>query len=281
MTYYSTLKKSKLTKKHYENFPVATLLFPKKIRDAATILYQFARSGDDIADEGNLSTKERLKQLNHYQHRLDQIKKNNLNVELLFMDIYKVIQQHHIPIILFQKFIDAFKQDITTKRYSNYKAVSAYCDKAAAPAGEMILSLFTMNSKKNIRYSNSLCQALALIGMSQDFHVDILKNRLYIPMDEMKRFNLKILDIQNKQFTNNWKIFKKFWLNRIELLLKSGSPLGEHLDGRLALQVRIMIAAAHTLVNRMKQDHCNLFNNPPTLSKTDWFLIFCRCIFSK
>ena len=90
MTHYITLEAGKEIKKHYENFPVATLLFPKKIREAAIILYQFARTGDDIADEGNFSKKERLKNLKKYQENLNKIKKNNLNVDLLFLDIYKI-----------------------------------------------------------------------------------------------------------------------------------------------------------------------------------------------
>ena len=281
MTHYITLEAGKEIKKHYENFPVATVLFPKKIREAAIILYQFARTGDDIADEGNFSKKERLKNLKKYQENLNKIKKNNLNVDLLFLDIYKIINQYSIPINLLQKFIDAFKHDIRNNRYKNFNELIYYSNRAAVPAGQIILCLFNKDTKENIIYSNSICHTFALIGISQDFYEDILKDRLYIPTEEMQRFGLKISDIQKKKFNNNWKIYKKFWLQRIELILLKGLPLASNTEGRLSLQVKIMISAAKLLIERMKHERCDLFNKPPKLSKFDWLVLFSRCILTK
>ena len=281
MRHYITLEAGKESKKHYENFPIATLLYPKKIREAAIILYQFARIGDDIADEGILSKKDRLENLSIYQKNLNKIKKNNLNVDLLFLDIYKVIKQYSISINLLQKFIDAFKQDIINKRYKNFDEFINYSNKAAAPAGQIILGLFKEDTKQNIIYSNSICHALALIGISQDFYEDILKDRLYIPTNEMKKFNLQISDIHDKKFNTNWKLFKESWLKRIELILLRGDPLILNTKGRLKLQIKIMVAAINLLISRMKNDECDLFNNPPKLSKIDWLVLFYRCILTK
>ena len=141
--------------------------------------------------------------------------------------------------------------------------------------------MFREDTKQNIIYSNSICHALALIGISQDFYEDILKDRLYIPTNEMKKFNLQISDIHDKKFNTNWKLFKKFWLQRIELTLMQGLPLLENTKGRLRLQVKILFSAAHLLISRMKNEECDLFNNPPKLSKIDWLLLFCRCILTK
>ena len=281
MRHYITLEAGKESKKHYENFPVATLLYPKKIREAVIILYQFARTADDIADEGSFSKKERLENIKIYQINLNKIKKNNLNVDLLFLDIYKIINQYSISINLLQKFIDAFKQDIINKRYKNFDEFINYSNNAAAPAGQIILGLFRQDTKQNIIYSNSICHAFALIGISQDFYEDILKNRLYIPTNEMKRFNLEISDIHDKKFNANWKLFKGFWLQRIELILIQGMPLILNTKGRLRLQIKIMVSAAHLLISRMKNEECDLFNHPPKISKIDWLVLFCRCILTK
>ena len=281
MNHYITLEAGKESKKHYENFPVATILYPKKIREAAIILYQFARTIDDIADEGNISNSERLKKIEIYQAHLNLLKKNNLDVTPLFKDIYKIINQYPIPIKLFQKLINAFKQDVTKKRYKNYDEIINYTSMAAAPAGEMILALFNMNSKDNIEYSNSICHAFALIGMIQDIYEDILKDRLYIPTNQMKKFNLRIADIYNKEFNDDWKKFKKSWVNLIKLNLSRGLPLLKNTKGRLNLQLKIMISAANLLTSRIKMDDCDLFINPPKLSKIDWLLLFCRCIILK
>jgi|TARA_B110000261_G_scaffold88939_1_gene101380 squalene synthase HpnC len=281
MKHYITLEAGKESKKHYENFPVATFLYPRKIRDAATILYQFARTVDDIADEGSLSDEKRLKKIEIYQHNLNLLKKNNENVSPLFIDIYKVMNQYSISTSLLQKFLDAFKQDVTKKRYKDFDEIINYTNKAAAPAGEMILALFNKNTKENIKYSNSICHALALIGMSQDIHEDILKDRLYIPMSQMKKYNLEIADIHNKKFNKNWKKFKKSWIKLIKKSLLNGLPLLKNTKGRLNLQIKIMIGAAKILTTRMNNDNCNLFTKPPKLSKIDWLLLFFKCIISK
>ena len=281
MKHYITLEAGKESKKHYENFPVATFLYPRKIRDAATILYQFARTLDDIADEGSLSDEERLKKIKIYQNNLNLLKKNNTNVSPLFIDIYKVMNQYSISTLLFQRFIDAFKQDVIKKRYKDFDEIINYTNKAAAPAGEMILTLFNKNTKENIKYSNSICHALALIGMSQDIHEDILKDRLYIPMSQMKKYNLEIADIHNKKFNKNWKKFKKSWIKLIQKSLLNGLPLLKNTKGRLNLQIKIMIGAAKILTTRMNNDNCNLFTKPPKLSKIDWLLLFFKCIISK
>tara|TARA_B100000787_G_scaffold34000_1_gene23471 strand:+ start:260 stop:1105 length:846 start_codon:yes stop_codon:yes gene_type:complete len=281
MKHYITLEAGKESKKHYENFPVATFLYPRKIRDAATILYQFARTLDDIADEGSLSDEERLKKIEIYQNNLNLLKKNNTNVSPLFIDIYKVMNQYSISTLLFQRFIDAFKQDVIKKRYKDFDEIINYTNKAAAPAGEMILTLFNKNTKENIKYSNSICHALALIGMSQDIHEDILKDRLYIPMSQMKKYKLEIADIHNKKFNNNWKKFKKSWIKLIKKSLLNGLPLLKNTEGRLNLQIKIMIGAAKILTTRMNNDNCNLFTKPPKLSKIDWLLLFFKCIISK
>jgi len=280
MNHYITLDVGKETKKHYENFPIATLLYPKKIREAAIILYQFARTGDDIADEGSFSKKYRLENLKIYQKNLNKIKKNDLNVDLLFLDIYQIINQYQININLLQKFIDAFKQDIINKRYMNFDELINYSNNAAAPAGQIILGLFREDTKKNIIYSNSICHALALIGISQDFHEDILKDRLYIPTNEMDSFNLKISDIYDKKFNAEWKLYKKYWLRRIERILLDGKPLILNTKGRLRLQIKIMVSAAYLLISRMNNEDCDLFNNPPKISKIDWLVLFFRCIFT-
>ena len=140
--------------------------------------------------------------------------------------------------------------------------------------------MFREDTKQNIIYSNSICHAFALIGISQDFHEDILKDRLYIPMNEMKSFKLEISDIYNKKFNTEWKSYKGYWLRRIEKILLDGRPLIQNTKGRLRLQIKIMVSAAFLLIRRMSDEDCDLFNDPPKISKIDWLVLFFRCIFT-
>ena len=281
MSQYLTLQRAKITKKHYENFPVATLLFPKVHRDAATILYSFARNADDIADEGDLTKNERKRLLNEIEIEINTLKHIKEIQTPFYRDLKKVINQYSLDIKLFKRIISAFKQDIEKKTYTNFNDLMDYCNKAACPAGEMILSLFGEHSKKNVSYSNKLCQGLALIGMSQDIHEDLLKNRLYIPSTEMKKFALKKSDIKKRAFNHNWKMFKAPWLKRIELLLNQGRPLGKNVTGRLKLQIKVLIAGAELLVKRLKKEDCDWFKNPPKLSKLDWSILLVKIIINK
>lgn len=278
MSHYITLDKASEYKKHYENFPVATIIFPKKIREAAILLYQFARQCDDIADEGTFSKQDRLQQLDLYKKEISNLKNKNAILTPLFTDIKKIVDNHKLKYSLFERFMVAFEQDIKKNSYSNIKDLINYCDNAANPAGEMILALFHQNTKKNIIYSNSLCTALALLGMSQDIPEDYDKGRIYIPENEMNKFKLNPKDIKNMYFGPNWIIYKKFWIKRIEDILEEGKPLEKILKGRLRLQIRILIKAAELLIKRIKNSKCDLFNLPPKLSKFDWICIALRSI---
>jgi len=281
MSQYITLEKAKVTKKHYENFPVATLLFPKKHRDAATLLYSFARDADDIADEGKLTKKQRQKLLREIEINIDAIKLKKEIQTPFFKDLEKVISEFSLDINLFERLISAFKQDVEKKSYKNFNDLIDYCNNAACPAGEMILRLFGEHNKTNISYSNYLCQALALIGMSQDIYEDLLKGRLYIPITEMKKFRLKKSDIKSKSFNQSWKTFKVSWLKRIELLLNKGRPLNENVSGRLKLQINILISGADLLIKRLKKDDCDWFMNPPKISKLDWSILLFKTVIYK
>ena len=278
MSHYITLDKARELKKHYENFPVATIIFPKKIREATTLLYQFARQCDDIADEGNFSDQSRLFRLKAYKEQILNLKKNTVIRTALFSDIKKVVDNYKLDYSLFDRFIIAFEQDIKKNNYQDIEELIGYCNNAANPAGEMILTLFKQNTKKNIIYSNSLCTALALLGMTQDIPEDYNKGRIYIPKNEIKKFKLNPDDIKKKNFGCNWITYKKFSIKRIEAILQQGKPLEKILKGRLRLQIRILIKAAELLIRRIKDSKCDLFNHPPMLSKLDWACITLKSI---
>jgi squalene synthase HpnC len=281
MSQYLTLEKAKITKKHYENFPVATLLFPKVHRDAATLLYSFAREADDIADEGKLTKSQRQKLLREIEININAIKHKREIQNPFYIDLERVISENSLNINLFERFMFAFKQDIEKKSYINFNDLIHYCNNAACPAGEMILKLFDEHNKTNVSYSNYLCQALALIGMTQDIHKDLLKGRIYIPSTEMKKFRLKKSDIKTKNFNHNWKMFKISWLKKIELLLNKGRPLNKNVTGRLKLQIKILTAGAELLLKRLNKEDCDWFMNPPKISKFDWLILLVKTILNK
>ena len=276
MTHYITLNHARNVKKHYENFPVASMLFPKKQREAAIILYQFARACDDIADEGTWNSSQRTAQLQYYKEGLDSI--NTKPSVPLFVDIKQVCHEFNLQLGLLYQLMTAFEQDIAKDRYHTMSEVIDYCNKAACPAGEMILTLFGKQNKTTISLSNHLCIALAMIGMLQDIHEDFLKNRIYIPQEYFKQFNVTEAEIHRKEFTPRWSNLKDAWLTIIDNHIDRGESLKHHLTGRLKLQIKVLIGASRLLSSRMKLSKDNLFVKSPTLSKWDWGILLFKAI---
>jgi squalene synthase HpnC len=262
------------TKKHYENFTVGSLVLGSDLKEAITTLYAFARLGDDIADEGNKSKKGRLKEIKYLKDHLKKIEFNQKINDPYFNILKKIYYKYNIKINNLYRFINAFNKDINHKQYSRFNDLIRYCEDAANPAGELILSLAKKDTKENIRQSDAICTSLALINFAQGVVEDYEKGRIYFPKDEMKKFNLKVKDIEKRNFSSEWVRYKNYWVHRNYLILKNGLGLGKKIKGRLGIEIQMIELAAVLLLKRMKKNDCNLFSNPPKIRTLDWIFIF-------
>ena len=262
------------SKNHYENFTVGSLVLGKDMREAIMTLYAFARLGDDIADEGNHSKKERTEQIKYLKNYLKKIELNQKINDSYFKILQILYIKYKFKINNLHRFINAFNEDINHQQYARFSDLIRYCDAAANPAGELILSLVKQDNKENIRQSNAICTALALINFAQGVVEDFDKGRIYIPKDEMKTFNLKVVDIQQRNFTKYWVQYKKYWVERNYQILEEGLGLGEKIKGRLGIEIQMVECAALLLLKRMKRNNCNLFVSPPKIKTLDWIFIF-------
>jgi len=266
--------KIKQIKKHYENFTVGSLVLGSDLKEAITTLYAFARLGDDIADEGNKSKKDRLKEIKYLKDHLKKIEFNQKINDPYFNILKKIYYKYNIKINNLYKFINAFNKDINHKQYSRFNDLIRYCEDAANPAGELILSLAKKDTKENVRQSNAICTSLALINFAQGVVEDYEKGRIYFPKDEMKKFNLKVKDIEKRNFSSEWVRYKNYWIQRNYLILKKGLGLGKKIKGRLGIEIQMIELATVLLLKRMKKNDCNLFTNPPKIRTLDWIFIF-------
>ena len=262
------------SKNHYENFTVGSLVLGKDMREAIMTLYAFARLGDDIADEGNHSKKERTEQIQYLKNHLKKIEFNQKINDSYFKILQILYIKYKFRINNLYRFINAFNEDINHKQYAQFSDLIRYCDNAGNPAGELILSLVKQDNKENVRQSNAICTALALINFAQGVVEDFEKGRIYIPKDEMKTFNLKVEDIQQRNFTKYWVKYKKYWVERNCQILERGLGLGEKIKGRLGIEIQMVECAALLLLKRMKRNSCNLFVSPPKIKTLDWIFIF-------
>jgi len=266
------------SKNHYENFTVGSLVLGKDIREAIIILYAFARLGDDIADEGNHSKKERTKQIQYLKNHVKKIELNQKINDSYFKILQTLYIKDKFKINNLYRFINAFNEDINHQQYARFSDLIIYCDNAANPAGELILSLVKQDNKANVRQSNAICTALALINFAQGVVEDFEKGRIYIPKDEMKTFYLKVEDIQQRNFTKYWVQYKKYWVERNYQILEGGLGLGEKIKGRLGIEIQMVECAALLLLKRMKRNNCNLFVSPPKIKTLDWIFIFFKVV---
>lgn len=271
----------KLAKSHYENFPVASFLLPKKLREPIALIYAFARQADDFADEGDLFPAQRLALLNEFKDELNRIKENRQPSTALFIALQSAINQHHLPMQPFYDLLDAFSQDVTKTRYQDFGEVMHYCRRSANPVGRLMLSLYNADTPQNLGMADAICSALQLINFLQDIAIDIEKNRIYLPQDELQKYKVTEAQITRGDASGTWSLFMEFQINRARKLLQSGAPLGLILPGRIGLEMRMIIAGGERILKKLHQAHGNVFEYRPKLGKKDWLYMAYRAVSKK
>ncbi len=258
---------------HYENFPVASFLLPKHLRHPIEVIYAFARSADDFADEGDLSAPERIGLLEKYEAELDNIGLNRTADSALFRDLAAVIKNHALPLQLFRDLLDAFKQDVTKTRYATFSELLDYCRRSADPIGQLLLHLNQAATPQNIGWSNSICSALQLINHWQDVAIDWKKNdggRIYLPQDEMSKYGVAESDIANASNSAAWQQLMLFQCQRAREMLMFGKPLARAIPGRFGAELRMIVAGGARVLDKIERVNGDVFRRRPKLNKWDW-----------
>lgn len=256
---------------HYENFPVASLLLPAPLREPVEVIYRFARTADDFADEGSDPDRIRLAKLSVYQAALVTIAAGETPREPLFRDLAKIIREHRLPIQPFRDLLEAFAQDVTKKRYASYAEVLDYCRRSANPVGRLLLHLFKQTSESDLGRSDAICSALQLINFWQDVDLDYTKdNRVYLPQDEMARFGVTQLHLLEKICDESWRALMSFQVERTRNLMLSGAPLGRALPGRIGLEIRATIEGGLKILRKIEDAGYDVFRRRPVLRPLDW-----------
>ena len=251
-----------LARSHYENFPVASFFLPAQLRNPIAAIYAFARSADDIADEGDTSADERLQLLDAMELALDAIVSGATPDSPLYHALADTITQNNLPIALFHNLLGAFRQDIRKNRYANFVEVMDYWRHSANPVGRLLLHLTGQTSERNLAMSDALCSALQLVNFLQDIEQDYRENgRIYIPQDEMQRFAVSEEDIGQSRNSIQLTLLVRHQIQRASKLLRAGSPLGKTLKGRFGLELRAIILGGARILEKLYQQE-NMFSQP-------------------
>jgi squalene synthase HpnC len=272
---------------HYENFPVASVFLPKKLREPIALIYSFARQADDFADEGDFTIEQRLSALNKFRDELNLLQAYIKPQTAFFAALGVMIRSRNLPFTPFYDLLDAFSQDVTKIRYQNFQEVLDYCSRSANPIGRLLLHLYQAATPNNIKLSDNICSALQIINFLQDIAIDFKKNdgkqRIYMCQDELLKFG--ITEQQIAAYVNasapvdkQWQQFMQFNLQRARALLIAGKPLGRILKGRIGFEMRMIIAGGERIITKINQVNGDIFNYRPTLNNWDWLLILTKAL---
>jgi squalene synthase HpnC len=265
---------------HYENFPVASRLVPAALRPAVVAIYRFARSADDIADEGDAPAHERLAGLAAYDAALEAIARGDTPANAPFADLAHAVREHSLPLPLLHALISAFRQDVTTKRYPTYGAVLDYCARSANPVGRLLLALYRRESDDNLRWSDAICTGLQLTNFWQDVAIDWKKDRVYLPQEDLDRFGVTLGHIAASRVDDAMRALMLFETSRTRALLESGRPLVRALPWRIGLELSAVIAGGLRILSRIDAAGGDVFNHRPVLRKRDWAMVAYRAVIS-
>lgn len=261
---------------HYENFPVASILMPRRLRPPVAALYHFARAADDIADEGTLSDDARLHALAGFRAELDRIGESAPPQTALFRRLAAEVTTHALPLQPLHDLLDAFSQDVVKKRYADYAELLDYCRRSANPVGRELLHLYGETGAAALRYSDAICSALQLINFWQDVAKDWAIGRVYIPQEDLARFGVSEAQIAACRCDGNWRALMQFEVQRARELMLSGKPLGTILSGRIGLEMRLIIQGGLRILDKLEAADYDMFNKRPVLKPHDWLIMLTK-----
>lgn len=266
-----------LTYGHYENFPVASFLIPKKKRRFLAAVYAFARTADDFADEPGMDQEERMRKLIEWEEELVECYKGYANREI-FIALRETVQQNDIPQELLVRLLSAFKSDVTTRRYATFGDVLRYCTNSANPVGRLVLMLFGYRDEKLFEYSDHICTALQLANFWQDVTVDLDKDRVYLPLEDLRRFRVTERELFSRSLTPAVWSLLEFQVSRTREYFEKGKPLLDSVGRDLKLELRLTWRGGMEILRKIETAGYDVLTERPMLSKKDKLMLLIRSI---
>lgn len=263
---------------HYENFPVASLLMPRRLVPAVEAIYAFARGADDVADEGDATPVERLAGLAEYAAALDAIERGDTPARPMFARLAGVARKFALPLQPLRDLLSAFRQDVVTTRYPDYASLLDYCRRSADPVGHLMLALYGAVDEGNLADSHAICTALQLINFWQDVAIDIRKGRIYLPLEDLARFGVGEHELRTGADTPAWRALMAFEVERARALMMAGAPLARRLPGRIGWELRLIVQGGLRILERIEHADYDVFRRRPQLGKGDYLVMAWRAL---
>ena len=267
--------------RHYENFPVASLLCPPALRPAVTAIYHFARTADDIADEGDAPASQRLADLAAYRLDLQGALAGSTPSPRwagVFTPLRSVIVRNRLPPALLHLLLDAFEHDVRNPPYADRAALLGYCSRSANPIGRLLLHLYGIADAPSLQRSDAICSALQLINFWQDLSVDGPRHRHYVPLADMLRHGLPLQAMVDRQDSPAARRLVRELCDWAETLMRRGAPLALTVPGRAGWELRLVVQGGLRILEKIRlMDHAALAHRP-ALKRRDAPLLLWRAL---
>ncbi|HLA68856.1 MAG TPA: squalene synthase HpnC [Bacteroidota bacterium] len=265
------------TYRHDENFPVASFFIPKDKRKYIAAIYAFARTADDFADEPGVDQQERMGKLIAWEQELADCYAGTAK-RAVFIALRETINQYDIPQDLFLRLLTAFKSDVTTRRHATFHDVLRYCTNSANPVGRLVLLLFGYRDEKLFAYSDHICTALQLTNFWQDVTVDLDKDRVYLPLEDLRRFGVSEQELLSRSFTPAFRNLLEFQVTRTREHFEKGKPLLESVRRDLKLELRLTWRGGMEILRKIENAGYDVLTRRPVLSKIDKLVLLFRSL---
>lgn len=252
---------------HYENFPVASWLCPPALRPPIVAIYHFARTADDLADEGNANAGERLQSLRSYRADLRAVAigqaPSAVWAEQVFLPLGAAMAQYRLPLQLLEDLLDAFEQDLVKTRYQDRAELTDYCRRSANPIGRLLLHLYGVDDAQALRRSDAICTSLQLINFWQDASRDGPRGRVYAPLQDLSRHAVAAEDFASCRDSVAARAVLRELCEWAEQLMREGAPLVHQLPGRIGWELRLVVQGGLRILARIRaMDHACLLRRP-------------------
>ena len=262
---------------HYENFPVASFLCPAPLRAPIAAIYHFARTADDLADEGNDTPMQRLQDLAAYRQDLTAACASgsawSSRWAPIFGPLQVAIQAHQLQVQALNDLLDAFVQDVEKSRdgagYATPAELLDYCRRSANPVGRLLLHLYGVTDPSALALSDDICTALQLINFWQDPSVDIPRGRYYFTEEDCDRFGVLQADVLAcRQSVAATKLIA-FYVQSARTRMLNGAPLVHQVPGRAGWELRLVVQGGLRILDKIEALQFATLSTRPKLTAWD------------
>jgi squalene synthase HpnC len=269
----------RLGRTHYENFSVATWFLPKPLRQHFFNVYAYCRISDDLGDEtGNPSASLRL--LDEWESELNACY-NGTPRHPVFVALAGTVREFEIPKQEFADLLKAFRQDQTVTRYQTFDALLGYCRYSANPVGHLVLYLCGYRDAERQQLSDFTCTALQLANFWQDVTADYEKGRIYLPLEDLSRFQVSEDDLATKRNTPQFREMMRFEVQRAREWFDRGLPLIKRVSRDLAVDIELFSRGGQEIINAVERQDYAVLGNRPTISKSRKLALVARAALHK